>query len=57
MSPLGINKVLLFVIDVLQRPEGHGAGLVVHGEEVCLHVPQEDSEVCGLSSGVHCSPG
>lgn len=42
---------------MLQRSEGLRAGLVVHGEEVCLQVPQKAAEVRGLSSGIHRSPG
>lgn len=40
-----------------QRFEGLGAGFIVHGEEVCLQVPQKAAEVRGLGSGIHRSPG
>lgn len=40
-----------------QRSEGFGAGLVLHGEEVRLQVPQKAAEVRRLSSGVHRSLG
>lgn len=40
-----------------QRSEGFGAGLVLHGEEVCLQVPQKATEVRRLCSGVHRSLG
>lgn len=38
---------------VFQRSEGFGTGLVLHGEEVCLQVPQKAAEVRRPGSGVH----
>lgn len=38
---------------VFQRSEGFGAGLVLHGEEVRLQVPEKAAEVRRPGSGVH----
>ncbi len=36
-----------------QRSEGHGAGLIIHGEAFLLQVPEKAAEVCRLCPGVH----
>lgn len=41
---------------VFQGSEGHGAGLVLHGETLRLPLPEEAAEVRGLGAGVHRSP-
>lgn len=48
---------IMLDLAAFQRAEGFGAGLVLHGEEVRLQVPQKAAEVRRLSSGVHRSLG
>lgn len=54
---LGGQKLMLDSLPAFQGSEGFGAGLVLHGEEVRVQVPQKAAEVRGLSSGVHRSLG
>lgn len=53
---LGGRKLMLDLA-AFQGSEGSGAGLVLHGEEVRVPVPQKAAEVRGLGSGVHRSLG